>query len=85
MKAITVTDVEANFSDVLFQVKNGEKFKIFYGNYKEAVAMIIPFENKAISRNIGILNGKAKFKMSENDQQPRPRRARPKGRGMLFL
>ncbi|MDR0473319.1 MAG: hypothetical protein LBH43_06580 [Treponema sp.] len=45
-----------------------KKFKVLYGNYQEAVAMIIPFENSTVSRNIGILNGKAKFEMSENDK-----------------
>jgi antitoxin (DNA-binding transcriptional repressor) of toxin-antitoxin stability system len=66
MKAITVTEAETNFPDVLLQVKNGEKFKILYGNNEEAVAMLIPFENNAVSRKIGILNGKAKFETSEN-------------------
>jgi antitoxin (DNA-binding transcriptional repressor) of toxin-antitoxin stability system len=66
MKAITVTEAETNFPDVLLQVKNGEKFKILSGNHEEAVAMIIPFANDAVSRKIGILNGKAKFEMKGN-------------------
>ena len=58
---MTISDVERNLSDVLFKVKNGEKFKILQDNYQEPVAMIIPVENNIISRNIGILDGKAKF------------------------
>ena len=61
MKAMTISDVERNLSDVLFQVKNGEKFKILQDNFQEPVAMIIPAENDIISRKIGILDGKAKF------------------------
>lgn len=64
MKAITITDVEKNFSDVLLQVKNGEKFRILQDNFKEPVAMIIPIESKNISRNIGILDGRAKFSIN---------------------
>ena len=65
VKAITATEVENNFSDVLIQVKNGEKFKILQGNFEEPVAMIIPIENN-ISRKIGILNGKANFAVNGN-------------------
>ena len=71
MKTMTIADMEKNFSDVLFQVKNGERFKILQDNFEEPVAMIIPIEN--ISRKIGILDGKAKFimngdgKISETD------------------
>jgi len=61
MKAMTISDVERNISDVLFQVKNGEKFKILQDNFQEPVAMIVPVGNNIISRNIGILDGKAKF------------------------
>ena len=73
MKTITVTDAKTNFSEVLIQVKNGEKFKIMYDNFKEPIAMIIPMENNNLSRKIGILDGKAKFvingdgKISEED------------------
>ena len=66
MKAITASEAETNFSDVLIRVKNGEKFKIVYGNLKEPVAMIIPIESNNISREIGILNGKANFSINGN-------------------
>jgi len=61
MKTLTVADVEANFSDVLNRVKNGEKFKILYEDFEEPVAMIVPIEDDAHSRKIGVLDGKAQF------------------------
>ena len=61
MKAITVSDVETNFSDVLIRVRNGERFKVSYDNFEEPVAMIIPIEENNLSRKIGILDGKASF------------------------
>ena len=64
MKAITVTDIETNFSDVLIRVKNGEKIKITHDNFEEPIAMIVPIEDNAVARKIGILNGKAKFNMN---------------------
>jgi antitoxin (DNA-binding transcriptional repressor) of toxin-antitoxin stability system len=42
MKALTVAEVKTHFSDILFQVKNGEKVKILYGKSKKPIAMIIP-------------------------------------------
>jgi len=61
MRAITITDIETNFSDVLTRVKNGERFKILYDNFEEPVAMIVPIENRNLKREIGILDGKAAF------------------------
>ena len=66
MKAVTVSEVGTNFSDILIQVKNGEKFKVLHDNYQESVAMIVPIENKKVSRKIGILDGSAKFVINGN-------------------
>jgi antitoxin (DNA-binding transcriptional repressor) of toxin-antitoxin stability system len=66
MKAITVSEAETNFSDILIQVKNGEKFKVLRDNYQESIAMIIPIENNKVSRKIGILDGNAKFVINGN-------------------
>jgi len=63
MKTIAVAEVEANFSEVLFQVKKGQKFKIF-NNDDEPFAMIIPIEKSNISRKIGILDGQASFRIN---------------------
>ena len=62
MKALTVAEIKTHFSDILVQVKNGENVKILYGKSKKPVAMIVPIENMAGPRKIGILDGKAKFK-----------------------
>jgi prevent-host-death family protein len=64
MKALTVAELKNHFSDVLMQVKNGENVKILYGKSKRPVAMIIPIENINSPRKIGILDGKATFKMN---------------------
>jgi len=69
---MTASYAETNFSDVLTQVMNGERFEILHGGSNEPVAMIVPIENKA-TREIGVLNGKATFaqkgdgKISEED------------------
>ena len=63
MKSIAISEAEANFSEILFQVKKGKKFKIFNSNYDEPFAMIIPIEQNNISRKIGILDGQASFKI----------------------
>ncbi len=66
MKALTVGEVKTNFSEILSLVKKGEKVKILYGKSKKPVAMLVPLEDKNTPREIGILNGKASFKMKGN-------------------
>ena len=66
MKALTVAELKACFSDVLVQVKNGESVKILYGKSKKPVALIVPIDNADIPRKIGILDGKAVFKTKGN-------------------
>jgi antitoxin (DNA-binding transcriptional repressor) of toxin-antitoxin stability system len=68
MKAMTVAELKTNFSDILIQVQNGENVKILYGKSKKPVAMIIPLEGKNCPREIGILDGKATFKISGNSK-----------------
>jgi len=66
MKALTVAEIKTNFSNILVQVRNGENFKILYGKSKKPVAMIVPINNFENPRKIGILEGKAKFKVNGN-------------------
>ena len=66
MVSLSVAELKANFSEVLLKVKNGENFKILYGKSKKPVAMIVPIENMNSQRNIGIMDGKAKFKTNGN-------------------
>jgi antitoxin (DNA-binding transcriptional repressor) of toxin-antitoxin stability system len=73
MKALTVAEIKTNFSQILIQVQKGENVKILYGKSKKPVAMIVPIENMASPRRIGVLDGKAVFreygdgKISEDD------------------
>jgi antitoxin (DNA-binding transcriptional repressor) of toxin-antitoxin stability system len=66
MKALTVAELKTHFSDVLVRVKNGENAKILYGKTKKPVAMIVPIENINSPRKIGVLDGKASFKINGN-------------------
>ena len=66
MKALTVAEIKTNFSDILVQVKKGENFKILYGKSKKPVAMIVPIEKINSPRKIGVLDGKAIFKVKGN-------------------
>jgi antitoxin (DNA-binding transcriptional repressor) of toxin-antitoxin stability system len=68
MKALSVADVKAQFSDILVRVKNGDSIKILYGKSKKPVAMIIPIEKKDNPRRIGILDGKATFRVNGNSK-----------------
>jgi len=66
MKALTVAELKTHFSDVLARVENGENVKVLYGRSKRPVAMIVPIENAGSPRKIGVLEGKATFKIIEN-------------------
>jgi antitoxin (DNA-binding transcriptional repressor) of toxin-antitoxin stability system len=68
MKALNVAEIKTHFSDLLVQVRNGERIKILYGKSKKPVAMIVPLENDKEPRNIGIMEGKATFKTSGNSK-----------------
>jgi antitoxin (DNA-binding transcriptional repressor) of toxin-antitoxin stability system len=63
MKALTVAEVKTHFSEILMQVKNGATVKILYGKAKKPVAMIVPIPDMDSPRKIGILDGKATFKI----------------------
>jgi len=68
MKTITVADVELRFSDIIGQVKNGEKFQILSGSSPKPVAMIIPMQTMDGHRKIGILEGIGIFNEKENSK-----------------
>ena len=64
---MSVGELKTNFSQVLEEVKQGQKVGILYGRAKKPVAMIIPFqEEKKKDRKIGILNGKTTIKFKDN-------------------
>jgi len=67
MKAMSVGEIKAHFSEVLEEIKNGEKVGILYGRTKKPVAMIVPYaEEKKTERKIGILDGKANIIIKDN-------------------
>jgi antitoxin (DNA-binding transcriptional repressor) of toxin-antitoxin stability system len=67
MKTLTVGKLKANFSKILDLIKNGEEVTIEFGKKHEKVAVIIPYKNyKTKVRKVGILKGKASFKI-KND------------------
>ena len=67
MEAMAVGELKTNFSEVLEKVKQGQKVGILYGRAKKPVAMIVPYrEEKKGKRKIGILDGKAEIKFSDD-------------------
>lgn len=67
MKAMSVGDFKAQFSDVLRWVASGEEVAIEYGRKKQVVAFLIPAKNarRKGKRPIGLLEGKASFRMTK--------------------
>jgi antitoxin (DNA-binding transcriptional repressor) of toxin-antitoxin stability system len=68
MKTLPVGELKAQFSEVLEKVKMGESFGILYGRKKKPIAMIVPFHDvtEKKERKLGILEGKASIKFSED-------------------
>ena len=74
MKTMAVADLKAHFSDVLAEVRNGQRIGIVYGRSRKPVAMIVPFQAESTGkRQVGILDGKVRiefmddFEMSEEE------------------
>jgi antitoxin (DNA-binding transcriptional repressor) of toxin-antitoxin stability system len=67
MKAMPVGEVKTHFSEILEEVKQGNRIGILYGRTKKPVAMIVPYiEEKASRRKIGILDGKIKIEFRDD-------------------
>jgi antitoxin (DNA-binding transcriptional repressor) of toxin-antitoxin stability system len=66
MRTLTVSEVKANFMEILPFVQKGERIKISCGRTKKPIAMLIPLNNKNTGRKIGILEGKASFSELNN-------------------
>ncbi len=66
MKTLPVGELKSHFSEILESVKNGEEIVISYGKKREKIAVIIPYAkySKKTKRNLGILEKKARFKLS---------------------
>ena len=68
---MSVGEFKSHFSEVVEQVKAGEKFTVTFGKKKEVVGYFIPEMPEQPKRKLGIMEGKAKaifkpgFKMTE--------------------
>ena len=64
---MAVGELKAHFSEILEEVKQGEKVGILYGRAKTPVAMIVPYgEEKKAERKIGILDGKVTIQFRDD-------------------
>ncbi len=68
MKTFNVGELKANFSQVLEDVKNGEKITISFGKKKEKVAVIVPYKKYAVpkKRKLGLFEHKVKYKIHKD-------------------
>ncbi|MES2111555.1 MAG: prevent-host-death protein [Bacteroidota bacterium] len=66
MKTMSVGEFKTHFSDVLEQVKAGEKIAVTFGKKKEIVGYFLPEMPQQPKRKLGILEGKATFSF-DND------------------
>ena len=62
---MSVGEFKTHFSDVLEQVKAGEKIAVTFGKKKEIVGYFLPEIPQQTKRKLGILEGKARFKFNE--------------------
>jgi antitoxin (DNA-binding transcriptional repressor) of toxin-antitoxin stability system len=68
MKIAGVGEIKANFSEILSEVKNGEKIVISYGKKKEKIAVMVPYAQyqRRTARRIGLLENKASFDVADD-------------------
>lgn len=66
MNLLPVGEFKAKFSEVLQKVQQGASFGITYGKDKKKVAVVIPYQKhtKQAKPTIGLLEGKASFKLA---------------------
>lgn len=74
MKQMTVGEFKTHFSEVIEQVKSGEKIAVTFGKKKEVVGYFLPeIPGNQPKRKLGILEGKASvvfqpdFKITEDE------------------
>ncbi|MEK9149075.1 MAG: type II toxin-antitoxin system prevent-host-death family antitoxin, partial [Candidatus Desantisbacteria bacterium] len=68
MKTLTYMEIKNNFPGVLDIVKSGEEIVISTGKKRELLAVIIPYEKyqRKEQRSLGVLKGKAHYKIKDN-------------------
>lgn len=60
MKELTVAELKADFSDILMDVRSGQKVTVLYGRAKKPVAVLSPIE-PSHKRKLGTYEGIATF------------------------
>lgn len=63
MKTMSVGEFKTHFSEILKKVESGEKVAITFGKKKEIKALLVPNEPPKKKRKLGILQGKASYKI----------------------
>lgn len=65
MRKVSVGVFKAQFSRILDEILEGKRIAIQYGRKKEIVAWLVPAraDSAAQRRPLGLLKGKARFKM----------------------
>lgn len=68
MNLLPVGEFKAKFSEVLQKVQQGASFGITYGKNKKKIAVVVPYNKyiKKIKFTLGLLEGKASFKIHKN-------------------
>lgn len=59
-------EFKARFSEMIERVKAGESIGVTYGRKKNLIGVFTPKVEKPKNRKLGILEGKAKVKFSED-------------------
>ncbi len=67
MKTLTVGKFKSDFSKVIKDIENGEEIIVEFGKSHKKIAILVPYQKYNLKkRNIGILEGKASFKMKDD-------------------
>ena len=67
MITLSVAELVAQFSKVLAAVRAGERIGIRYGQSREPVAMIVPYEVPDLAeREVGFLDGKVTIEFMDD-------------------
>jgi antitoxin (DNA-binding transcriptional repressor) of toxin-antitoxin stability system len=67
MKTLTVGKFKSDFSKVIKDIENGEEIIVEFGKSHKKLAILIPYQKYIFKkRKIGILEGKASYKIKDD-------------------
>ena len=68
MKTMQIGELKTHFSEVMEQVKNGEKIVVCYGKNKKNIAVIVPYTEYSRSNTIqlGLLKDRASYQFNKD-------------------